>query len=76
MNLRQLLKNAGISNDIIKEVEKKAKQSNAQMEQEHQEKALAMTKMMLNDALRYRKEHGDNTPPSKKLRTIITPDDK
>lgn len=76
MNLRQLLKNAGISNDIIKEVEKKAKQSSAQMEQEHQEKALAMTKMMLNDALKYRREHGDNTPTSEKLRTIIMPDDK
>jgi hypothetical protein len=46
------------------------------MEQEHQEKALAMTKMLLNDALKYRKEHGDNTPPSEKLRTIIMPDDK
>jgi len=75
MNLRQLLKHAGISNDIIKEVEKKTAKSNAQMEQEHQEKALAMTKMMLNDALRYRKEHGDNSPPSAPKKTIIVPDD-
>jgi hypothetical protein len=45
------------------------------MEQEHQEKALAMTKMILNDALRYRKEHGSNTPPSALKKTIIVPDD-
>jgi hypothetical protein len=75
MNLKQLLKHAGISNNIIKEVERKAKQTTAQMEQEHQEKALAMTKMMLNDALRYRKEHGSNMPPSAPKKTIIVPDD-
>ena len=46
MNLKQLLKHAGISNNIIKEVERKARQTNSQTEQEHQEKALAMTKMM------------------------------
>jgi len=74
MNLKQLLRNAGISNNIIKEVERKAKQTTEQMEQEHQEKALAMTKMMLNDALRYRKEHGANTTPSKPKKTIIIPD--
>ena len=45
------------------------------MEQEHQEKALAMTKMILNDALRYRKEQGGNTPPSDIKKTIIVPDD-
>ena len=73
MNLRQLLRNAGISNNIIKEVEKKAKKTNAQMEEEHQEKALAMTKMMLNDALRYRKEHAKpEEPPFQKK--IIIPD--
>ena len=75
MNLKQLLRNAGISNNIIKEVERKAKQTTEQMEQEHQEKALAMTKMMLNDALRYRKEHGANTPPSAPKKTIIVPND-
>ena len=75
MNLKQLLKHAGISNNIIKEVERKAKQTTAQMEQEHQEKAIAMTKMMLNDALRYRKELGSNTPPSAPKKTIIVPDD-
>jgi hypothetical protein len=76
MNLRQLLKNAGISNDIVKEVEKKAKKTSAQMEQEHQERALAMTKMMLNDALRYRKEHGADKQAADQVRTIIMPDDK
>jgi hypothetical protein len=33
-----------------------------------------MTKMILNDALKYRKEHGDNTPPSAPKKTIIIPD--
>ncbi len=75
MNLKQLLKHAGISNNIIKEVERKARQTNSQTEQEHQEKALAMTKMMLNDALKYRKEHGSNTPPSAPKKTIIVPND-
>lgn len=76
MNLRQLLKNAGISNDIVAEVEKKAKKTSEQMEIEHQERALALTKMMLNDALRYRKEHGNQKPAEEQLRTIIIPDDK
>tara|TARA_R110000868_G_scaffold42198_3_gene143216 strand:+ start:1891 stop:2121 length:231 start_codon:yes stop_codon:yes gene_type:complete len=76
MNLKQLLKNAGISNNIIAEVEKKAKKTSEQMEQEHQEKALAMTKMMLNDALRYRKEHGADKQAADQIRTIIMPDDK
>lgn len=74
MNLRQLLKQAGVRNDIIKEVERKAKKTSAQKEQEHQEQALAMTKMLLNEALRYRKEQGgkpDEPPPQK---TIIIPD--
>ena len=75
MNLRQLLKNAGISNDIVKEVERKAKKTSEQMELEHQEKALAMTKMLLNEALRHRKEHGQN-PATEQLKTIIIPDDK
>lgn len=75
MNLKQLLKHAGISNDIIKEVERKAKKTNAQKEQEHQEQAIAMTKMILNDALRYRKEHGAATPPEAPQKTIIVPDD-
>lgn len=72
MNRKQLLKNAGVRNDIIKEVEKRAKQSTEQQEQEHQERAINMTKMLLNEALRYRKEHGPKEPPSK---TIIIPDD-
>jgi len=72
VNLRQLLTKAGIRNDIIKAVERK--KLTAEQELEVQEKAMAMTKMMLNDALRYRKEHGGNTPPSEKKKTIIIPD--
>ena len=52
MNLRQLLKKAGVSNDIIKEVERKAAKTSAELETEHREKAMAMTKMMLNDVIR------------------------
>ena len=76
MNLKQLLKNAGISNDIAAEVEKKAKKTSEQMEQEHQERALAMTKMILNDALRYRKEQGGDKQAAEQMRTIILPDEK
>jgi NH3-dependent NAD+ synthetase len=76
MNLKQLLKHAGISNNIIKEVEKKTAKTNEQMEQEHQEKALAMTKMILNDALRYRKEHGGDKAQTEQIRSIIIPNDK
>jgi hypothetical protein len=75
MNLRQLLKNAGISNNIIKEVEKKSKKTTEQEELEHRERAMAMTKMMLNDALRYRKEHGNDKQAAEQVRTIIMPDD-
>ena len=74
MNLKQLLKHAGVSNNIIKEVEKKARQSSEQQEREHQEKAMAMTKMMINDALRYRKEHGQPEEPPFPKKTIIIPD--
>jgi len=45
-------------------------------QQEHQEKALAMTKMMLNDALRYRKEHGGDKAQAEQMRSIIIPDEK
>ena len=76
MNLRQLLKNAGISNDIVKEVERKSKKISEQTEQEHQERAMAMTKMLLNDALRYRKEHGNDKQAAEQVRTIIMPDEK
>lgn len=73
MNLRKLLKHAGVSNDIIKEVERKAKKTSEQMELEHQERALAMTKMMVNEALRARKSSEDNKPPFPQ-KTIIIPD--
>ena len=73
MNLKQLLKRAGISNNIIKEVERKAKRTSAEQELEHQEKAMAMTKMMLNDVLPHLRKAVDK-PPSKPKKTIIIPD--
>lgn len=76
MNLRQLLKKAGISNDIIKEVERKTAKTSAELEMEHREKAMAMTKMMLNDVIRANQaaqQAGPKEPPFKK-RVIITPD--
>jgi hypothetical protein len=75
MNLKQLLKRAGISNNIIKEVERKAKQTSAEQELEHQEKAMAMTKMMLNDVMPHLHGALSKTPPSKPKKTIIVPDD-
>ena len=75
MNLKQLLKRAGISNNIIAEVEKKAKKTSAEMELEHQEKAIAMTKMMLNDVMPHLRNAVDKTPPSKPKRTIIIPNE-
>jgi hypothetical protein len=74
MNLKQLLKMAGVRNDIAAAVEKK--KLTDEQELKIQEEAMAMTKMILNDALRYRKEHGGNTPPSELKKTIIIPDDK
>ena len=74
MNLKQLLKRAGISNNIIKEVERKAKMTSAQQEIEHQEKAAAMAKMMLNDVMPHLRNAIDKTPPSKPKKTIIIPD--
>ena len=74
MDLKQLLRRAGISNNIIKEVEKKAKQTSAQQEIEHQEKAMAMTKMMLNDVMPHLRNAVEKTPPSKPKKTIIIPD--
>jgi len=73
MNLKQLLNMAGVRNDIAKAVEKK--QLTAEQELKVQEEAMAMTKMILNDALRYRKEHGNNTPPSEPKKTIIMPNE-
>ena len=72
MNLKQLLNLAGVRNDIAKAVEKK--KLTEQQEEEVREKAMALTKMMLNDALRYRKEHAKpEEPPFQKK--IIVPND-
>lgn len=72
MNLKQLLKRAGVSNNIIAEVERKAKQTTAEQEIEHQEKAAAMAKMMLNDVMPHLRNALEKKPPKK---TIIVPDD-
>ena len=74
MNLKQLLKRAGVSNDIINEVERKAKRTTAEQEIEHQEKAAAMAKMMLNDVMPHLHAAMSKTPPSKPKKTIIIPD--
>ena len=75
MNLKQLLKSAGVSNNIIKEVERKAKMTTAMQEVEHQEKAAAMAKMMLNDVMPHLHSALNKTPPSKPKKTIIIPDE-
>lgn len=71
MNLKELLKRAGVRADIAKEVQKRAARTTAEQELEHQEKAMAMTKMLLNEALRYRKSQEQPAPK----KTIITPDE-
>jgi hypothetical protein len=72
MNLKQLLSIAGVRNDIAKAVEKK--QLTPQQEIEVQEKAMAMTKMMLNDVLRAKQAADAAKPPSEPKKTIIMPD--
>jgi len=74
VNLKQLLKSAGVSNDIIKEVERKAARTTAEQELEHQEKAAAMAKMMLNDVLPHLRKAMETPVPSKSKRTIIIDD--
>jgi hypothetical protein len=75
MNLKQLLKRAGVSNNIIAEVERKAKRTTPEQEMEHREKAAAMAKMMLNDVMPHLHGALNKTPPSKPKKTIIVPDD-
>ena len=72
MNLKQLLKIAGVRNDIAQAVERK--KLTAKQELEVQEQALALTKMMINDALRAKKVADEARPPSAPKKTIITPD--
>jgi hypothetical protein len=74
MNLKQLLSRAGVSNNIIKEVERKAARTSAEQEIEHQEKAAAMAKMMINDLLPHLRKAMEAQPPSKPKKTIIIPD--
>jgi hypothetical protein len=75
MNLKNLLKIAGVRNDIAKAVEAKAAKTSAEKEREHQERALTMTKLIINEALRAKKE-ADKAQQQIKQKTIIVPDDK
>ena len=72
MNLKQLLKQAGISNNIIKAIEKK--KLTKEQEIECQEKASAMAKMMINDVMPHLHGALNKTPPMPKKKTIIIPD--
>ena len=74
MNLKQLLQRAGISSNIIKEVERKAARTAAAQEIEHQEKAAAMARMMINDVLPHLRNAMENKPPVAPKKTIIIPD--
>lgn len=76
MNLKELLKKAGVRSDIAKEVERRAEMTSQQDEIKHQEQAMAMAKMMVNDVIRANQaaqQAASKEPPFKK-RVIITPD--
>ena len=68
MNLKQLLKSKGISNDIIKAVEKKTAQITEEREMQARLQAQQMTKDILKEML------ASKVPPSPKKKTIIMPD--
>jgi hypothetical protein len=72
MNLKQLLKHAGVSNDIIKAVEKKKLTEEEEMKV--QIEATAMAKVILNDVMPHLHSALNKTPPSKPKKTIIVPD--
>lgn len=74
MNLKQLLNISNVRNDIAKAVEKKAKNTTPEQELKDREEAMAMTKVLLNEALRARKAAEEKAPPFPK-KTIITGDD-
>jgi SOS response regulatory protein OraA/RecX len=68
MNLKQLLKSKGISNDIIKAVEKKTAEISEEREMNARLQAQQMTKDILKEML------ASQVPPSPKKKTIIMPD--
>jgi SOS response regulatory protein OraA/RecX len=68
MNLKQLLKSKGISNDIIKAVEKKTAEISEEREMNARLQAQQMTKDILKEML------ASKVPPSPKKKTIIMPD--
>ena len=68
MDLRTMLNKYGIRNDIMEALERK--ESEAQEALIH-EKATAMTKMMLNEVLRERKQYEQQKGAIKEPRQII-----
>jgi len=74
MNLKQLLKHAGVSSEIIKEVERKAARTTAEKEQQHLIETDAMAKHILKDVMPHLHAALTKTPPSKPKKTIIIPD--
>jgi len=74
MNLKQLLKNAGVRPDIIKEVEAAAKRTSAEKEQEALIRTDAMAKHILKDVMPHLHAALSKTPPSAPKKTIIVPD--
>ena len=70
--LRQLLRDKGISNDILKEVEKQNAKSTEQEEMAHRLRAQQLTKEIV---LEFMKEmYGEKKPAVAKKKTIIMPD--
>ena len=68
MDLRTMLNKYGIRNDILEALERK--ETEAQEALIH-EKATAMTKMMLNEVLRERKQYEQQKESVKEPRKII-----
>ena len=71
MDLRTMLNKYGIRNDIMEALERKDTEAKEAL---IHEKATAMTKMMLNEVLRERKQFEQNQKAIKEPRKIIVDD--
>jgi hypothetical protein len=71
MDLRTMLNKYGIRNDIMEALERKDTEAKEAL---IHEKATAMTKMMLNEVLRERKQFEQNQKAVKEPRKIIVDD--
>jgi len=69
MNLKQLLKSKGISNDIIKAVERKTEQLTEEQEMKARIEAQQMTMDIVKEVF------GSKQPPVPKKKTIIINDE-